>query len=83
MRSGRGKFVAYELAVGLSNGTYQIPENATVRELLAICEEQNKTKIPAESMKLMLFILNGKNATLDTPVTKDGTLHVCRVIVGG
>ncbi len=83
MLNVRVKFVAYELAEGLISSVYQIPDNSTVRELLAVCEGQNKTSIPSENIKLMLFILNGKNATLDTPITKDGTLHVCRVIIGG
>ena len=79
----RVKFVAYELTVGLISGYYQIPENATVRDLLSVCEEQNKATIPAENFKLMLFILNAKPALLDTPITKDGTLYVTRIIVGG
>jgi hypothetical protein len=79
----RVKFVAYELAEGLQSCIYQIPENATVRELLAICEEQNKVTIPPENLKLMLFILDGKPALMDTPITKDGTLYVTRVIIGG
>lgn len=79
----RVKFVAYELTEGLLSGNYQIPENATVRELLAVCEEQNKADIPVENFKLMLFILNAKPALLDTPITKDGTLYVTRVITGG
>lgn len=83
MLNVRVRFVAYELAVGLANGVYQVPENATIRELLAVCEEQNKATIPSESLKLMLFILNGKNAMPDTPITQDSTLHVCRVIIGG
>lgn len=79
----RVKFVAYELAEGLLSGDYQIPDNATVRELLAVCEERNKTSIPSVNLDLMLFILNGKPATLDTPITKEGTLYVTRVIIGG
>lgn len=83
MLNVRVKFVAAELAVGLSNGDYHITENATVRQLLRVCEEQSNSTIPPENMKLMLFILNGKSAMLETPITKDGTLHVCRVIIGG
>lgn len=83
MLNVRVKFVAYELTEGLVSGDYQIPENATVRELLAVCQEQNKATIPPENFKLMLFILNTKAATLDTPITKDGTLYVTRIIIGG
>lgn len=83
MLTVRVRFVASELAEGIQNGAYQIPDNATVRQLLAVCEEQSKATIPSENMKLMLFILDGKPALLDTPITKDGTLHVCRVIIGG
>ena len=83
MPNVRVKFVAYELTEGLVSGNYQVPENATVRELLSVCEEQNHAAIPPENFNYMLFILNGKSAALDTPITKDGTLYVCRYIVGG
>jgi hypothetical protein len=83
MLNVRVKFVAYELTEGLLNGEYQIPDNSTVRELLTLCEKQSKATIPSENYKLMLFILNAKPATLDTQITKDGTLYVTRVIVGG
>jgi hypothetical protein len=46
-------------------------------------EEQNNATILPANFNLMLFILDGKPAMADTPITKDGTLYVTRVIVGG
>lgn len=77
------RFVAQELAPGLENGVYEVPEGSTIRELLAICEEKNDVEIPAQNFKLMLFMLDGKNAVMDAAITENSTLHVCRIIIGG
>ena len=79
----RVKFVAAELTVGLENGSYQAPEQTTVRELIAICEAQCGSVVPEENFKLMYPLWNGKPVKLDTALTQSGTLHLCRIVMGG
>ena len=79
----RVKFVATELTPGLENGNYQAPEGVTVRGLIAICEKQCGGTVPEENFKLMYPLFNGKPVRLETPLMVDGTLHLCRIVMGG
>ena len=77
------KFIANELTPGLVNGQYSIGEGSTVLELLSVCETQNGVAIPEKNLKYVYPLFNGKPVQLATPLTEDGTLHLCRVVVGG
>ena len=79
----RVKFVANELTPGLENGNYQAPEGSTVRELIAICEEQCGSAVPEENFTLMYPLFGGKPVTMESKLTKDGTMHLCRIVMGG
>ena len=79
----RVKFVANELTVGLENGSYAAPEGVSVRGLIAICEERCGVVVPTENFKLMYPLFNGKPVKLDSLLTQSGTLHLCRIVMGG
>ena len=77
------KFVADELTPGLVGGEYEIEDGSTVSDLLSHCEDRCGAKIPPNNYKLMYPIFNGKPLALDSAITKSGTLHMCRIVVGG
>ena len=77
------KFIASELTPGLENGIYQIDEGLTVRDLIAVCENQNGVTLPEKNFKYMYPLFNGRPLTLGGAITASGTLHVCRIVFGG
>ena len=77
------KFIAYELTPGLESGKYDIADGSTVRDVISLCENQCGASVPPDKLKRLYPLFNGQPVTLDTPITKDGTLHVCRVVMGG
>lgn len=77
------KFVAYELTPGLASGEYPIAEGATVRDLIALCEKQCGASVPEKNFKSMYPLYNGRPVMLDSAITENGTLHLCRVVTGG
>jgi len=77
------RFVASELTPGLENGEYCIADGSTVRDLISFCEKQCGVSIPLKNFKMMYPLFNGKPVTLDSVITKDGTVHICRVVMGG
>lgn len=77
------KFVADELVPGLVNGEYGVESGTTVRELLAVCEARCGASIPEINFDLMYPLFKSRPVTLDSPLTDNGTLHLCRVIIGG
>jgi len=77
------KFIASELTPGLVSGEYDIEDGASVRELLALCETRCGVAVPENNYKYMYPLFNGKPVALDGTLTENGTLHLCRVVVGG
>ena len=77
------KFIAHELVPGLTGGEYSIADGATVRDLLAECEARCDAVVPAKNFEYMYPLFNGKPVMLDSPITQNGTLHLCRVVLGG
>ena len=77
------KFVASELTPGLTDGEISIEDGATVRELILQCASQRDTSVPPDNFAMMYPLFNGKPLTVDGALTKDGTLHICRVVLGG
>ena len=78
------KFVANELTPGLVDGKYDIEDGATVRDLIVHCVDRcGAAPIPPENFEMMYPLFNGKPLTLDGAMTKDGTLHICRIVLGG
>ena len=57
--------------------------SAPVDDLIAVCEEQCRVKIPEENRKYMYYILDGRRLRAETTITKPGKLHVCRIVMGG
>jgi len=77
------KFVADELTPGLINGEYEIGEGSSVRELLKQCESACGVSVSEGNFKLMYPIFNGKPLGLDSVIPQGGTLHLCRIVMGG
>ena len=77
------RFVADELTPGLTGGEYDIQDGSTVGDLLTLCESKCGAKIPEGNFKLMYPIFEGKPLRLDSEITKSGTLHLCRIVMGG
>jgi len=77
------RFVADELTPGLADGEYDIADGSSVSDLLALCQSICGAEIPPYNFKLMYPIFNGKPLSLDSAITKSGTLHLCRVLFGG
>ena len=77
------KFVAYELVPGLLNAQYSVEAGTTVHSLLALCEANCGASIPEKNYRYMYPLINGRPATLDSAITDNSTLHLCRVITGG
>jgi len=77
------KLVSSELTPGLSGGEYDIEEGSTVLDLLKLCQSVCGAVIPEENYIQMYPLFNGKPARLDSEITKNGTLHICRFARGG
>ena len=77
------KFVANELTPGLVNGEYDIEDGLTVRDLISLCESRCGASVPPGNFRMMHPLFNGKPVSVDSVITKDGTLHICRIVVGG
>jgi len=77
------KLIAHELVPGLIGGEYSIEDGATVRDLLAECEVRCGVIVPEKNFEHMYPLFNGKPVTLESPITQDGTMHLCRVVLGG
>ena len=77
------KFIAYELVPGLDGGEYSIDAGATVRDLLAVCENRCGVVVPEKNFEYMYPLFNGRPVTLDSAISENGTLHLCRVVTGG
>jgi len=77
------KFIAFELTPGLKSGEYNIEDGATVLDLLAECEKVCGTSIPERNYASIYPLFNGRPVRLETTITENGTLQVCRVVFGG
>ena len=77
------KFIAHELVPGLIGGEYSIEDGATVRDLLAECETRCGATVPEKNFEYMYPLFNGKPVTLESTITQNGTLHLCRIVLGG
>ena len=67
----------------MASGEYRVEEGTTVLDLLKTCESASEASIPEKSYKHMCYLFNGKPLTLDSAIKESGTLHLCRIAVGG
>ena len=80
----RLKIVARELVPGVENVELDIEGGATVRDFIELCASRCGGALPSENQyKLMYPLFEGKPVTLGTALTQDGTLHICRIAMGG
>ena len=77
------RFIAFELTPGLKSGEYRIEDGATVLDLLALCEKECGASIPERNYEHLYPLYNSSPVRLETALTESGTLHVCRVVMGG
>ena len=62
---------------------YQIEDGKSVLDLFKVCEEKSGATIPEANYKNLYSLFNSRPVRLETPLTDSGTLHVCRVVLGG
>lgn len=77
------KLIATELAPGIESGTYNIEGGSTVRDIIEHCGAVSGTSVPEGNYEFMYPLFNSKPVTLGSTITENGTLHVCRVVMGG
>ncbi|MCL2392303.1 MAG: hypothetical protein FWC66_06810 [Oscillospiraceae bacterium] len=77
------KFIAAELTPGLVGGEYSIAQGATVLDLLNHCASVCNTEVPEKNLQYLYPLFNSRPVRLETELTENGTLHFCRVVVGG
>jgi len=77
------KFIADELTPGLVSGTYEIEDGSTVRDLITVCENRCGAPVPEKNFGFMYPLFNGRPVMLDSTITGEGTLHLCRIVTGG
>ena len=77
------KFVARELTPGLENTAFATESGTTIRHLIELIAEQNGVSIPENNFARLYPMFNGKPVAISNALTQDGTLHVCRVAMGG
>jgi hypothetical protein len=77
------KFVANELTPGLVSGDYSIEDGASVLDLIKKCEVECGATVPEKNLQYLYPLFNSRPVRLENMLTESGTLHVCRVVVGG
>jgi len=77
------RLIASELTPGLKSGEYSIEDGSTVLDLLALCEKENGALIPDGNYEYMYPLFNSRPVRLETALTENGSLHLCRAVVGG
>jgi len=77
------KFIATELTPGLISGDYDIEDGSSVLDLYRLCEKASGVKISEKNLQSLYSLFNSRPVRLETPLTENGTLHVCRVVLGG
>lgn len=75
------RFICRELVGDIANGEYEIPEESTVGEAMEIFRPMGK--FVENYPNFMLFMVNGKAATLQTELKDGDNLMVLRRIIGG
>ena len=83
MLTVNAKFIANELTPGLKSGEYHVEDGSSVLDLLKKCESLCGATVPEQYFKLMYPLYNGRPVSLESAITESGTLHLCRIVVGG
>ena len=77
------RFICPELAGPLRSGIYEVPENATISELLETGSSDCSGGITENAQAYMLFLLNGRSAQPDARLSPGDKLYVLRKVFGG
>ena len=77
------KFICPEIVGPLRDGNYEIPEGASISELLEISRAECPDSIPGDVEAVLMFLKNGKQAQLDTKLSEGDRIHYLRRIFGG
>ena len=77
------KFVCPELVGPLRSGAYDLPEGATILELLEKSRSEHPGLTPETATDYLLFLLNGKSAQMHARLSHGDKLYVLRKIFGG
>ena len=77
------KFFCPELVGPLRNGVYDLPENATISELLEKSCSEHSGRSQKTATDYLLFLLNGRSAQPDARLSQGDMVYVLRKIFGG
>ena len=77
------KFICAEIVGPLRDGAYEIPEGATVSDLLECCRAECPNSHPISWASQLMFLKNGMQAQMDTQLSPGDKVHFLRKIFGG
>ena len=77
------KFVCAEIVGPLREGVYDVPEGATISDLLEISRAECADRLPVNREEQLMFLRNGMQAQLDTQLSPGDKVHFLRKIFGG
>jgi len=77
------KFICPEIVGPLRDGAYEIPEGATVSDLLECCRGECPDRPAKSGADQLMFLKNGMQAQLNTQLSPGDKVHFLRKIFGG
>ena len=77
------KFVFPEVTGVSGNGAYDIPEGASVSDLLEASRTVYGDRIPENAGDFLIFLRNGMPAQLGDKLSEGDKVHILRKIYGG
>ena len=77
------RFHCKEIVGTITSGEYEIPDGATVAELIQEAERLGGYTLSDEEKDFMGFMINGQSAQWDTVLHDGDTLRVLYRIIGG
>jgi len=77
------KFSSSNIAGKLRDGAYELPEGATVAELIEAAQSESGYMLTEEDKETLVFIFNNSPASYDTGLCHGGKLRVLFKVMGG
>ena len=77
------KFICAEIVGPLKDGAYDIPEGSTISDFLECCRAECPDRPQKSGADQLMFLKNGVQAQLNTPLSSGDKVHFLRKIFGG
>lgn len=77
------RFVCPEVLGGLRSGTYDVPEGASISDMMDLCIEAGEGTVRDDLINYVIFLKNNKPAYADTVLEAGDKVMVLRRIYGG